>query len=155
MAKPENVKSIVIAEALAGFVRYTWASAHRPQPRFLTNQPWPGQHVPVSAQILICITQTSVVEYRNSSLIGYVQSWLVLLPSTALVVLCPVAAPTTPEWIILNRGQFLKKLTPSSTASKMSGNAESTIWLAVTAYFFISVAANSCDVRASWALKRT
>ena len=26
----------------AGFVRYTWASAYRPQPRFLTNQPWPG-----------------------------------------------------------------------------------------------------------------
>ena len=26
-------------QASAGFVRYTWASAHRP---FLTNQPWPG-----------------------------------------------------------------------------------------------------------------
>ena len=26
----------------AGFVRYTWASAYRSQPRFLTNQPWPG-----------------------------------------------------------------------------------------------------------------
>ena len=26
----------------AGFVRYTRASAYRPQPRFLTNQPWPG-----------------------------------------------------------------------------------------------------------------
>ena len=24
------------------FVRYTWASACRPPPRFLTNQPWPG-----------------------------------------------------------------------------------------------------------------
>ena len=27
---------------MAGFVRYTWASAYRPQPRFLTYQPWPG-----------------------------------------------------------------------------------------------------------------
>ena len=26
----------------AGFVRYTWASAYRHQPRFLTNQSWPG-----------------------------------------------------------------------------------------------------------------
>ena len=29
-------------EKKIGFVRYTWASAYRPQPRFLTNQPWPG-----------------------------------------------------------------------------------------------------------------
>ena len=34
-------------QASPGFVRNTWASAYRPQPRFLTNQPWPGQHVPV------------------------------------------------------------------------------------------------------------
>ena len=34
-------------EASVYFVRYTWASAYRPQPRFLTNQPWPGKHVPV------------------------------------------------------------------------------------------------------------
>ena len=37
----------MLPQASAGFVRYTWASAYRPQPRFLTNQPWPGQHVPV------------------------------------------------------------------------------------------------------------
>ena len=29
-------------QASVRFVRHTWASSCRPQPRFLTNQPWPG-----------------------------------------------------------------------------------------------------------------
>ena len=55
-------------QASVGFVRYTWASAYRPQPRFLTNQPWPGlgSMSRYSAQILICITKTLLLFARFS-----------------------------------------------------------------------------------------
>ena len=38
----EKNRKMYAIKQTAGFVRYTWASACRHQPGFLTNQPWPG-----------------------------------------------------------------------------------------------------------------